>query len=69
MLARVTNATDGTQLGIFADDRDIADYAKTSVYALKKMGIINGKDNNLFDPRGECTRAECATMVKKALDI
>ena len=47
----------------FADDKDIADYAKDAVYALKSAGIISGKDDNTFDPSNTCTRAEAAKMI------
>ncbi len=47
----------------FADDSDIADYAKDAVYALKSAGIINGRDDNTFDPSNTCTRAEAAKMI------
>ncbi|MBQ2715856.1 MAG: S-layer homology domain-containing protein [Clostridia bacterium] len=29
------------------------------------MGLISGKGNGTLDPRGEATRAEMATMVKR----
>lgn len=35
----------------FADDADISDYAKPSVYYMTKMGIINGISATLFAPR------------------
>ncbi|MDR0812917.1 MAG: S-layer homology domain-containing protein [Oscillospiraceae bacterium] len=47
----------------FADDAEIAGYAKEAVYALQQAGIIAGKSNNLFDPNGTATRAEFATML------
>lgn len=35
----------------FADDRDISDWAKPSVYYMAKMGIIKGIGDNLFAPK------------------
>lgn len=35
----------------FADDNEISDYAKPSVYYMAKFGIINGVGNNKFAPR------------------
>ena len=35
----------------FADDADISDYARPSVYYMAKMGIVNGIGNNTFAPR------------------
>jgi len=53
----------------FADKADIFDYAKTSVDVLYRAGIINGKDNNLFDPQGIATRAEVAAMIHRFMEI
>ena len=53
----------------FADADKIADYAKPSVEALYCAGIINGKDNNLFDPQGSATRAEAATILRGFLEM
>lgn len=47
----------------FADDSEIADYAKEAVYFLKECGIINGKGENLFEPKGTATRAEAAKII------
>lgn len=55
----------------FADDYDIASYAKDSVTAMQKAGIINGVKNNLgsysFNPKSNATRAEAATMIANYL--
>ena len=51
----------------FADDADIADYAKEAVYTLKAAGIINGKGGNQFDPKGSTTRAEVAAVLHRFL--
>ena len=53
----------------FTDKADIFDYTKTSVDALYQAGIINGKDNNLFDPQGIATRAEVAAMLHGFMEI
>ena len=47
----------------FADDPDIASYAKDAVYALKSAGIINGYENGKFNPNASATRAEAAQMI------
>ena len=47
----------------FEDDADIADYAKTAVYALKNNDIISGVTNELFAPEQSCTRAQCAKVI------
>ncbi|WP_246213229.1 S-layer homology domain-containing protein [Aminipila butyrica] len=51
----------------FADNSQIAGYAKESVAAMQKAGIINGEKNNLgsysFNPSNNATRAEASTMI------
>jgi len=47
----------------FSDGESISEYAKEAVAALNKAGIINGQDNNIFNPLGEATRAEAAQMI------
>ncbi|MCL2152040.1 MAG: S8 family serine peptidase [Oscillospiraceae bacterium] len=52
----------------FIDEADIADYAKEAIVAFFRGGIINGKPGNLFDPKGNATRAEIATMLTLFLE-
>ena len=49
----------------FADDALIADYAKDAVKELREVGVINGKDGNLFDPVGHASRAEAAALIHR----
>ena len=49
----------------FADQGKISGYAKDSVNALVKQGILSGKPNNLFDPQGTAMRAEVAAMLHR----
>lgn len=49
----------------FVDNKDIAGYAKTAVYAMKNIGVVNGYENNCFYPNDYATRAEVATMFTK----
>ncbi|MCL2774184.1 MAG: S-layer homology domain-containing protein [Oscillospiraceae bacterium] len=53
---------------VFADWNEISDYAKTAVNKLSIQGIINGKPGGLFDPNGEATKAEFATILKRYMD-
>lgn len=52
----------------FNDVTDIADYAKDAVEELSHAGIINGKNNNLFAPHDNATRAEVAAMIKRFIE-
>ena len=51
----------------FSDWNAIADWAKDAVNRLTTQGIISGKPNNLFDPKGDATRAEYATVLMRLL--
>ncbi|MCD7905166.1 MAG: S-layer homology domain-containing protein [Clostridiales bacterium] len=59
-----TNATDSEYYldseGVkkFADDDDISDYAKSSVYYMTKMGIISGIDDTHFAPKNTTDEQE-----------
>ncbi|WP_418790826.1 S-layer homology domain-containing protein [Phosphitispora sp. TUW77] len=56
------------QLGMFADSQQIADWAKQSVAAAVKEGIINGRTANTFAGLANATRAEGAVMIKRELN-
>lgn len=47
----------------FADDEIIADWSSDAVYEIQSIGLIKGKENNIFDPKGTTTRAEAATVL------
>lgn len=47
----------------FADDYQIADYAKSAVKMFAGEGVLNGKGDNMFDPTGNATRAEAAKVL------
>ena len=49
----------------FADDAQISDYAKTAVYTMQAIGVIEGRENNLFAPKSGAKRAEVAAILKR----
>ncbi len=53
----------------FSDHDKIAAWAQASVRSIQKAGIINGKENNRFDPLGNATRAEASKVVSILLDL
>ncbi len=53
---------------VFADDGEIADYAREAVKTLNVLGIMKGKGNHIIDPRGNVTRAEAAAMLHRMMD-
>jgi hypothetical protein len=51
----------------FADDADIADWAKGYVAAAAKSGIVNGRSGNRFMPNDTSTRGEATVMLVRIL--
>lgn len=49
--------------GNFADNADVADWAKRSVEVMYNAGFINGLGDNRFGPNESLTRAQAAVMV------
>ncbi|MBQ2715632.1 MAG: S-layer homology domain-containing protein, partial [Clostridia bacterium] len=52
-------------LSVFSDASDAHDWALAGLRYACGLGIIAGRTNGKLDPRGEATRAELATMVKR----
>ncbi|MCL2767045.1 MAG: S-layer homology domain-containing protein, partial [Peptococcaceae bacterium] len=52
----------------FSDGDQISEYAKTAVNALTTQGIINGRPGDIFDPKGNATRAEFAAMFHRSFN-
>lgn len=47
----------------FSDDGSISPWAAEAIYALKGIGVINGKGENMFFPKDNMTRAEAAKII------
>ena len=54
-----------TSANPFADDAEIAQWAKGYVYACQEAGIMEGSGDN-FNPRDNATRAEGAAVLVRA---
>jgi hypothetical protein len=55
-------------IATFADETDIADYAKPSVALLYRAGILGGVGDNQINPRGSVTRAEAAALLRRFIE-
>lgn len=53
----------------FADNAKISSQAKEAVKSMQQAGILAGKTNNRFDPKGTATRAEVATVLRRFVEI
>lgn len=47
----------------FDDDARISTWARGSVFHMQRAGILAGKGDGRFDPKGNATRAECAKIL------
>jgi len=56
-------AADINTLSVYSDKSIISDYAKDSIAALIKAGIITGSDDNKIHPMESITRAEAAAII------
>lgn len=52
----------------FADNNQISPWAIEAVSSMQKAAIINGKENNNFDPKGLATRAEASVLFRKLIE-
>ena len=57
VLSEIRNAPE------FRDDGDISDYAKEGIEKLYMAGMIDGTEDNYFDPTGMVTRAMAAKLL------
>ncbi|MEI7025795.1 NEAT domain-containing protein [Paenibacillus sp. y28] len=69
IIARALKLTTEANAGLsFADADDIPNWAKIYVVAAANTGLINGRDNNLFAPQANATRAEAVTLIVSMLN-
>lgn len=69
MINRLLKLEKAEAENVFADDESIADYAKEAVYTLSGNKIIYGTDENKFEPKRNCGRAEAAVMLYRLYGI
>jgi len=53
----------------FKDEADIASWALEAVKLLQAAGIVSGKGEGVYDPKGKATRAEIATIFTRFIEI
>ena len=63
LLKNVTFERTENEPEAFADEENVSDYAKAAVGYLHSAGLINGSDDNLFNPKNGATRAETSVMI------
>ena len=50
----------------YADDTQLGDWARSSVYAMREIGIMQGKENNRFRPKDGYTQEQAVVTVERA---
>jgi hypothetical protein len=68
MVVKAANLTDITNSEAFVDNDKISDWAQDAVAIAKANGIIAGYPDNTFNPQGNATRAEAATVILNAIN-
>lgn len=72
MQAAEVKVTQGYDLGVFADAKDIPEYARSYVSTAYKMGVASGtviENKVCFSPNSAITRAEAAVILNRLLGI
>ena len=49
----------------FSDTATISTYAQSYVSIAQQAGLINGRNNNTFDPKGKASRAEITAIIMR----
>lgn len=52
----------------FEDQEAISAYAKKSVREMQMAGLISGREDGSFDPKGTATRAEVSAVIKRFIE-
>ncbi len=53
---------------LFSDEGEISDYAKDSIHMLERLNILNGFEDNSYQPKGFLTRAQAAKIIALLLE-
>lgn len=65
MLWRYTGSPDASQEAEFTDSGAISSWASEAVAWASALGIVSGRDGNVFDPHGNASRSECAAILMR----
>ncbi len=68
-LRQYAQVKDSYNYEIFADDAEIASYAKEDVYYLRNNGILQGTGENCFNPKRGLKRAALVTLLERVNSI
>ena len=54
------------EVAVYADDSQIAEWAKNGVYLLRKLNIMQGVGNDCFSSQQQCTLEQAITIIYRA---
>jgi len=57
-----------TELRVYSDSDDIADWAKEAVNFASSSGLMNGVSEEVFAPKGMVTRAQAAVILSRIIE-
>jgi hypothetical protein len=57
------------QTATFNDEASIASWAYEAVKQIQAAGVVSGKPGNIYDPKGNATRAEVATIFARFIEV
>jgi hypothetical protein len=72
ILSRIVNlgkVNKDASKGHFTDNASASSYATNEIKDAAEAGIINGKNDGAFDPKGNATRGEALTVVLNVLNL
>ncbi|MBR5517909.1 MAG: S-layer homology domain-containing protein, partial [Clostridia bacterium] len=69
IICNILNKETMTSDEVFADDENIASYAKNAVYTMKALEVLNGYEDGTFNPSGNLTRAEAVKVISIVLKL
>ena len=58
-----------TEREAFADESRVSDWALEAVNMMRDAGLMNGRGENLFEPKGTATRAEICAVVYRITEL
>lgn len=53
----------------FNDEAQVSSYARDAVVSIQQAGIVKGKSNNRFDPKGNVTRGEASSILRRFVEF
>lgn len=62
------NTNISRDIAVFEDSSDVSIWAQDAFKWAVGSGLINGKENNLLDPKGYATRAEVAIILQRLVE-